>query len=61
MAALELLATLPAPPLPPLAAAAAAAAGGGRVSHETSQLQAELRVGELLADRRPLAAAGPAI
>jgi hypothetical protein len=58
LAALELLATLPAPPLQPLAAAAAVAAGGGGLSHDAAQLQGELRVAELLSDRRPVEAGG---
>jgi nuclear pore complex protein Nup205 len=61
LAALELLATLPPPPLQPLAAAAAAAAAGSGahgLSTDAAQLQRELRVGELLSDRRPVEAGG---
>ena len=59
LAALELLATLPPTPTPPLAAAAMAMANAraGR-SAEVAKLQEELRVPEMLSDRRPVEAGG---
>jgi len=55
IAALELLATLPPPPTPPLAAATLAAA---TQSAESRRLQRDMRVSELLSDRRPIESGG---